>query len=386
HCVLSPLLYSLNTHNCIVTHSSNAIIKFADDTMVVGLVTDQRANSGLQETGKKTPPTPHPTINGTPVEWVDSIKFLRTHITEDLTGTVHIDNVVKKSHQHLFFHTCLRKFSTNANIVKSFYTCTVESILTGCITTWYGNFTALNRRALQRVVRTAHHIVRALLCWHPTKPVLAVGWETGETLLLTHPHGENTPLLNNTHTTCITLLEWSCNGARLVTGDQELCKEGSCEEELCKEGSYEEELCKEGSCEEELCKEGSCEEELCKEGSCEEELCKEGSCEEELCKEGSCEKELCKEGSCEEELCEELCSVRRNSLMKSLRRNSVSRNSVRKNSVRRNSVRKNSEEELCEEELCKEEFCEEELCDEEIIEEELCEEELCEEELCEEEL
>ncbi len=38
-------------------------------------------------------------------------------------------------------------------------TCTVESILTGCITAWYGNSTAGNRRALQRVVRTARHIV-----------------------------------------------------------------------------------------------------------------------------------------------------------------------------------------------------------------------------------
>ncbi len=41
----------------------------------------------------------------------------------------------------------------------SFYTCTVESILTGCITAWFGNSTAGNRRALQRVVRTACHIV-----------------------------------------------------------------------------------------------------------------------------------------------------------------------------------------------------------------------------------
>ncbi len=39
------------------------------------------------------------------------------------------------------------------------YTCTVESILTGCITAWFGNSTAGNRRALQRVVRTARHIV-----------------------------------------------------------------------------------------------------------------------------------------------------------------------------------------------------------------------------------
>ncbi|KAI3367037.1 hypothetical protein L3Q82_009667 [Scortum barcoo] len=31
-CVLSPLLYSLFTHDCMATHSSNTIIKFADDT------------------------------------------------------------------------------------------------------------------------------------------------------------------------------------------------------------------------------------------------------------------------------------------------------------------------------------------------------------------
>ncbi len=30
-CVLSPLLYSLYTHDCTATHSSNVIVKFADD-------------------------------------------------------------------------------------------------------------------------------------------------------------------------------------------------------------------------------------------------------------------------------------------------------------------------------------------------------------------
>ena len=29
-CVLSPLLYSLFTHDCVATHASNSIIKFAD--------------------------------------------------------------------------------------------------------------------------------------------------------------------------------------------------------------------------------------------------------------------------------------------------------------------------------------------------------------------
>ncbi len=38
-CVLSPLLYSLYTHDCVATHSSNVIVKFADDRTVVGLIT-----------------------------------------------------------------------------------------------------------------------------------------------------------------------------------------------------------------------------------------------------------------------------------------------------------------------------------------------------------
>ncbi len=99
------------------------------------------------------------TIDKTPVERVSSFKFLGVHITEDLTWSAHTDAVLKKAHQRLFFLRRLRKFGTSPRILRSFYTCTVESILTGCITAWFGNSTAGNRRALQRVVRTARHIV-----------------------------------------------------------------------------------------------------------------------------------------------------------------------------------------------------------------------------------
>ena len=37
-CVLSPLLYSLFTHDYMARHVSNTTIKFADDTTVVGLI------------------------------------------------------------------------------------------------------------------------------------------------------------------------------------------------------------------------------------------------------------------------------------------------------------------------------------------------------------
>ncbi len=37
-CVLSPLLYSLYTHDSVSSHSSTSIITFADDTVVLGLI------------------------------------------------------------------------------------------------------------------------------------------------------------------------------------------------------------------------------------------------------------------------------------------------------------------------------------------------------------
>ena len=39
-CVLSHLLYSLFTHDCTVRHDFNTNIMFADDTTVVGLITE----------------------------------------------------------------------------------------------------------------------------------------------------------------------------------------------------------------------------------------------------------------------------------------------------------------------------------------------------------
>ena len=48
-------------------------------------------------------------------------------------------------------------------ILKKLYSCTIESILTGCITAWYGNYSAFDCKALQRVVRTAQYITVAKL-------------------------------------------------------------------------------------------------------------------------------------------------------------------------------------------------------------------------------
>ena len=48
-CVLSPLLYTLFTHDCTARHNSNSIIKFADNTTAVGLITDNDETAYSEE-------------------------------------------------------------------------------------------------------------------------------------------------------------------------------------------------------------------------------------------------------------------------------------------------------------------------------------------------
>ena len=44
-----PLLYSLFTHDCVATHNTNTIIKFADATTEVGLITDNYETAYREE-------------------------------------------------------------------------------------------------------------------------------------------------------------------------------------------------------------------------------------------------------------------------------------------------------------------------------------------------
>ncbi len=47
--VLSPLLYSLYTHDCVSSHSSTSIVKFADDTVVLGLISNNDETAYLDD-------------------------------------------------------------------------------------------------------------------------------------------------------------------------------------------------------------------------------------------------------------------------------------------------------------------------------------------------
>ncbi len=89
----------------------------------------------------------HPplTINSSTVERVSSTKFLGVHIKEHLTWTTNTTSLSKKAQQRLNF----LRASLPPPILTTFYRGTIESVLTSCITDWYGNCSAADRKTLQ---------------------------------------------------------------------------------------------------------------------------------------------------------------------------------------------------------------------------------------------
>ncbi len=107
--------------------------------------------------------TPPLTIDSSTVERVSSTKFLGVNITEDLTWTTNTTSFSKKAQQRPHFLRRLKRTSLPPLILTTFYRGTIESVLTSCITVWYGNCSAADRKTLQRTVNTAAKIIGAPL-------------------------------------------------------------------------------------------------------------------------------------------------------------------------------------------------------------------------------
>ena len=146
-CVLSPLLFTLLTHDCTPTYSANHMVKYVDDTTLVGLITkfDEthyreevnllttwcRANNLLLNVSKtkeivvdfRRGHTEHPplTIDGAAVERVSRTKFLGVHISEDLSWTTNTASMTKKAQRRLYFLRKLKQAKAPPPIMCTFY-------------------------------------------------------------------------------------------------------------------------------------------------------------------------------------------------------------------------------------------------------------------------
>ncbi len=120
-CVLSPLLFSVYTNDCTSKDCSVKLLKFADDTTLIGLIQDGDESAYRQEVKelavwcslnnlelntlktvemivdfRRNPPALPPiTIMKSTVTAVESFRFLSTTISQDLKWDNHIDSIVK---------------------------------------------------------------------------------------------------------------------------------------------------------------------------------------------------------------------------------------------------------------------------------------------------
>lgn len=126
-CILSPLLFTLYTYDCVASHENNVIIKCADDTTIIGLISSNdeshyreevgnvrwsKENSLLLNTSKtcelvidfchKRIHLPI-TIQDTQVQIVENFKFLGVTLSNDLSWNLNTISIAKKARKRLFF-------------------------------------------------------------------------------------------------------------------------------------------------------------------------------------------------------------------------------------------------------------------------------------------
>lgn len=184
-CVSSPVLFTIYTNECVSTHPHNYIVKFSDDTAILGLLhRDQDTESYHSEIKqfvdwcdahhlvvnvRKTQEmifdprvvsnTNPVRIHNTPICQVSSYKYLGVFMDSSLTWQVHIESLCTKLQQRMYFLRRLRLYGVNNRLLFLFFQMILESVIQYGMQTWYGNLTVQLKAKLGRLVKTALRIV-----------------------------------------------------------------------------------------------------------------------------------------------------------------------------------------------------------------------------------
>ncbi|KAI4877369.1 hypothetical protein NFI96_009196, partial [Prochilodus magdalenae] len=161
------------------------IVKFVDDTAVVGCITNSDESGYRQEIehlegwcrknnlcinvkkpkemivdfrrGRHAHLPLH--VGGSAVEVVFNYRYLGVHQSNNLTWSNNTSSLVRKAHQRLYFLRRWRRAGLGSSVLTSFYRCVVESVVCSSINVWHGSCSAADRKALQRVVKAAQRSV-----------------------------------------------------------------------------------------------------------------------------------------------------------------------------------------------------------------------------------
>ena len=182
-CVLSPLLFVLYTNECRSHHQGRHIIKFADDSVIVSLLSNTDPDLGpivsefadwckssfLEINVSKTKEMTidfrslpsaisHVSIDNQVVENVTEYKYLGIVIDDKLSFQPQVNALCKKANQRLYFLRKLRSFDVGKSFMKTFYSCFIESVLSFACVSWFGSLNVQYRNKLQGVINVCSKV------------------------------------------------------------------------------------------------------------------------------------------------------------------------------------------------------------------------------------
>ena len=184
-CVLSPALYSLYTSDFVSSSSACSILKYADDTVISGYLTDDATeyvseinrfvewcdNHNLMLNATKTkemiidfrrnPSEDHSSISihGETIERVHEYKYLGTIIDDKLKWNKNTHFICTKANQRMFFLRKMKKFHVDNTILLLFYKSVIQSVLLFNLICMYGNLSQDDKRKLERPRRIAQRVI-----------------------------------------------------------------------------------------------------------------------------------------------------------------------------------------------------------------------------------
>jgi hypothetical protein len=185
-CVLSPVLFTIYTSDCRSTHPDCKIIKYADDTIIVGLINKKQDTTFYQDNinrfidwcdenylllnVKKTKEMvidlgtvkvnfEDVVIKNESIERVCNYKYLGTIINCNLSWEANIDLITSKAKRRLYFLRKLKEFKIRKDILRRFYDSIIQSVCTFNMICWYGNTPDYIRQHIHRIEKSANRII-----------------------------------------------------------------------------------------------------------------------------------------------------------------------------------------------------------------------------------
>ena len=104
---------------------------------------------------------PHFNIEGNDIELVDQTRLLGVVLQSDLTWSAHIEHVVLKCNKKLWILRGLKKLGADDDDLKEIYITQIRSILEYAAPVWHSSLTGAQIQKLERVQKSALHIIHA---------------------------------------------------------------------------------------------------------------------------------------------------------------------------------------------------------------------------------